>query len=264
MSGFDNSRFIFNEDRPPLAQDSTLNSVRNKWAGSCLPYDTGIIRNSTRLSRGKRHLNDSEQLEEIEMPPWKKPASEEAVLKQLSNLNISKIGNCKATVNDVDMVTVEDVSDVSDAECNSESDNKCLILPDVLRRGYNLLKTHGSLPDPDLMKMASSSPTSSQYCLALVPYVPRPTLPPLPVSDVIQANSSPASSVDEDEDDGQEGKKDIIVEPMECAVEDQATTVPFVFNPTLPFPQLSTPGQPRFVYGRTSRPGQTWQLRIIR
>lgn len=67
--------------------------------------------------------NESEHLEEIEMP-FKKPASEEAVLKQLSNLNISTIGSSKLIINDVDMVTVEDVSDV---ESSDESENKWFV-----------------------------------------------------------------------------------------------------------------------------------------
>lgn len=70
--------------------------------------------------------------------------------------------------------------------------------------------------------------------------MPRPTLPPLPVSDAVQSNSSPASSVGEVEDDGQEEKNEVIVEPMDCAAEDQLPTVPFVFNPAIPFGQLNT------------------------
>uniref|UniRef100_A0A5K3ETP1 Uncharacterized protein n=1 Tax=Mesocestoides corti TaxID=53468 RepID=A0A5K3ETP1_MESCO len=130
---------------------------------------------STNLCLRKRNHADEANDSEDSPVPSKKPASEEAISKQFSSLNISTPSS-NSFCDEVEMLPLDKISDEVDSD---ESDvEESLRLPEELCKAYNLLKTTGSLPDPHLQKIFASKP-----CLAVVPYVPRPTLPLLPASD---------------------------------------------------------------------------------
>ncbi|VDK39286.1 unnamed protein product [Taenia asiatica] len=136
--------------------------------------------------------------------PHKRPASEEALSRGLSNLNISPPPGVK--YNEVEMVSIEEPSDESDDECDNE---KGLLLPEELRRGYQQLGTDGGFPDSYLRKILAP-----KACLALVPYIPRPPLPLVPASDHPTNNSHDDKDVTE--------AKTTEFEPMECLLASQA------------------------------------------
>ncbi|KAM3175308.1 hypothetical protein ACTXT7_008773 [Hymenolepis weldensis] len=255
MSSFGNSLYTF-DGSGLIQQNFVANHSEKNNAGNCLP-----------IIRGKRHLEESEQLEEIKLP-WKRSATEEVVLRQFSNLNISNINNAKPPTDDVNMVTIEDLTDEESSD--ESNDNKRLILPEDLRKDYEIIKTHGSLPDRALMKLASSSVSSSvpENCLALVPYVPRPTLL-LSVSDTLTVKHKEDEENNSDREVGNE--EPTYVESMDFAPEDSTpfsvpqSTPSFLFNSGFTFGQIDVPrpGQPKFVYEKTNRPEQPWQLRDI-
>ncbi|VUZ48672.1 unnamed protein product [Hymenolepis diminuta] len=254
MSGFGNSPYAFDGNGVIQQTLAVNNSERN---------NTG---NSLSIIRGKRHLEESEHLEEIKLP-WKRSATEEVVLRQFSNLNISNINIAKPPTDDVNMVTIEDLTDEESSD--ESNDNKCLILPEALRKDYETIKTHGILSDPALMKLTSSSVSTAtpETCLALVPYAPRPAFP-LSVSDTLTVKRK---DDEENNSDGEVGNEEsTYVESMDFAPED---STPFSVPQSMPTPlfdsgfifgQIDVPGQPKFVYEKTNRPEQPWQLRISR
>nr|CDS32576.1 expressed conserved protein [Hymenolepis microstoma] len=252
MSGFSSSFNIFGRNDSVQQNFGHINAEANK-AGNNLPF-----------TRGKRPADDSEDLEEIKLQ-CKRPATEEVVLRRFSNLNISNI-DIEKSIDDADMFTIEDLTD--EESSNELNDDKCLILPEALRQDYESIQIRGSLHNPVLMKLASSSLVSAvpENCLALVPYIPRPTLPPF-------AYNQEENIKIINKEDGNEKSED--VEPMDFAPENSTTfSVPpstasqslpsSSFNPGFSFGQIDISGQPKFVNERTSRLEQSWQFHFSR
>ncbi|VDO10465.1 unnamed protein product [Rodentolepis nana] len=196
MSGSSNSLNVFGRNDLIQRNVALINAEEKKEGNNLL------------FSRGKRPADGSEDLEEITLQ-CKRPATEEMVLRRLSNLNISNVDIGKPT-DDADMFTIEDLSD--DESSNEVNDDKCFILPEALKKDYELIQIRGSLHNPFLMKLASSSLINAvpETCLALVPYVPRPVLPPL-------AYKQEEDIKNVNEDCGNE--KSVGVEPMDFAPE---------------------------------------------
>ncbi|VDL38090.1 unnamed protein product [Hymenolepis diminuta] len=241
MSGFGNSPYAFDGNGVIQQTLAVNNSERN---------NTG---NSLSIIRGKRHLEESEHLEEIKLP-WKRSATEEVVLRQFSNLNISNINIAKPPTDDVNMVTIEDLTDEESSD--ESNDNKwqyftlifffplfySLILPEALRKDYETIKTHGILSDPALMKLTSSSVSTAtpETCLALVPYAPRPAFP-LSVSDTLTVKRK---DDEENNSDGEVGNEEsTYVESMDFAPED---STPFSVPQSMPTPLFDS----GFIFGQ--------------
>ncbi|VDD74375.1 unnamed protein product, partial [Mesocestoides corti] len=172
--------------------------------------------------------------------PSKKPASEEAISKQFSSLNISTPSS-NSFCDEVEMLPLDKISDEVDSD---ESDvEESLRLPEELCKAYNLLKTTGSLPDPHLQKIFASKP-----CLAVVPYVPRPTLPLLPASDApARDNPMPDPDTADDSDSA---------EPMESQSISSA-----LYMPNLPVDWTSDDFR---LSSQVTEPDARWMARIYR
>ncbi|VDM32342.1 unnamed protein product [Hydatigera taeniaeformis] len=175
-----------------------------KSTGNTAPTDLHMKLVPENSCSRKRHFDQPDFFEGVYVPQ-KRPASEEAISRGLSNLNISQHSGIK--YNEVEMVSVEETSDESDDECDEE-------------KGF-----------------------SPKACLALVPYVPRPTLPPIPASD------SPISSNFDDKDMTETKVEEN--EPMECLSVNQAPELRLTpaFESSISLGQVgSASSQPTFVY----------------
>lgn len=223
-------------------QPSTSGCFGNKDSGNTSLCNSSMNVPHENLCSRKRHLDQSSFFEGIYIPR-KRPASEEAISRGLSNLNISPPSDVK--YNEVEMVSIEEPADESGDECDDE---KGLLLPEELRRGYQQLSTGGGFLDSHLQKVFTP-----KACLALVPYVPRPSLPLIP------ASNPPISNAPDDDD--VTGKKIADFEPMECFSVNQAPKLrpsPSTFDPSLLLGQIGgAPSHSSFAYERPDLTGAT-------
>ncbi|KAL5110601.1 hypothetical protein TcWFU_007049 [Taenia crassiceps] len=216
----------------------------NRSLGNAALCDPSVIALPENSFSRKRHFDQPDFFEEMYIP-YKRPASEEAISRGLSNLNISSpLG---VQYNEMEMVSVEEPSNESDDEGDSE---KGLLLPEELRRGYQQLGTGGGLPDSYLQKILTP-----KACLALVPYIPRP-LPPTSTSDPPVNSSS--------DDNAVTNAKTAEFEPMECLLANQAPDLrpsPSSFASPLSLGQVGgASSQSPHVYEQLELPKESWKI----
>ncbi|KAL5966808.1 hypothetical protein TSMEX_005350 [Taenia solium] len=227
-------------------QQPATGCFENRNSGNTALCNSSMVAPLENSCSRKRHLDQPDFFEGVYIP-HKRPASEEAISRGLSNLNISPPPGVK--YNEVEMVSIEEPSDESDDECDNE---KGLLLPEELRRGYQQLGTDGGFPDSYLRKILAP-----KTCLALVPYIPRP-LPLVPASDHPTNNSLDDKDVTE--------AKTAEFEPMECLLANQAPELrssTSTFDSSLSLGQVGGAlSQSSYVNERPDLPEEFWELRM--